>query len=343
MAIIKAVSSRASIGKAVNYVTKDEKTEEKLISGKDCNPQSAIDEMKTTKEMWGKTTGREYYHFVQSFPPEEKITPAEAHTIAQKLAEERFKGHEVVIATHQDKDHVHTHFIVNSVNHEDGYKLHWSKHELQRMKDMSDNLCREYGKSICERGQEVTTYNINKYKALERAITSEGNYKSYVLDCYKAVSEVKEQAINREDFVAKMKDKGYETNWSDNRKHITFTDIEGNKVRNTKLEKDFKDPFGKEELERGFESNFERTSTERRAKEQLERAKELNRGTGTDDTRAVIDNLNATIDSARNAVSIDDSERRDRIAQEQSFKREQDRAREQKVIERNSRGFEIGD
>ena len=160
MAIIKAVSSRASIGKAVNYVTKDEKTEEKLISGKDCNPQSAIDEMKTTKEMWGKTTGREYYHFVQSFPPEEKITPAEAHTIAQKLAEERFKGHEVVIATHQDKDHVHTHFIVNSVNHEDGYKLHWSKHELQRMKEMSDNLCREHGKSICERGQEVTTYNI---------------------------------------------------------------------------------------------------------------------------------------------------------------------------------------
>lgn len=341
MAIIKAVSSRASIATAINYVTKDEKTEEKLVSGIECNPQSAIEEMKATKELWNKTDGRQYKHFVHSFSPEEKVTPEQAHELAKELCKERFKGHEVLVATHQDKDHIHSHIIVNSVNYENGYKLNWSKHDLNMMKEHCNELSREHGLSVPEKGQEITSFNMNKYKALERAITSDGNYKSYVLDCYKAVSEVKEQAINREDFVAKMKDKGYETNWSDNRKHITFTDIEGNKVRNTKLEKDFKDPFGKEELERGFESNFERTSTERRAKEQLERAKELNRGTGTDDTRAVIDNLNATIDSARNAVSIDDSERRDRIAKEQSLEREQSRDRIEKGFGREPKGFEI--
>lgn len=64
MAVIKAVSSRASIGHAINYVTKDEKTEEKLISGIDCSPQTAIDEMKATKEIWHKTEGRQYKHYI---------------------------------------------------------------------------------------------------------------------------------------------------------------------------------------------------------------------------------------------------------------------------------------
>ena len=111
MAIIKAVNSRASIGKAVKYVTKDEKTEEKLISGIDCNPQTAIEEMKTTKEMWGKTDGRQYKHFVHSFPPTDQVTPEQAHEMAKELCKERFEGHEVIIATHKDTDHIHSHII----------------------------------------------------------------------------------------------------------------------------------------------------------------------------------------------------------------------------------------
>src|SRR5665648_836547 len=206
MAVIKAVSSRASVGKLVNYVTQDEKTEEKLISGQDCNPQTAIDEMKATKEIWRKQGGREYYHFVQSFSSEETIMPQEAHAMAKELAEQRFKGYEVVIATHKDRDHIHTHFVVNSVNHEDGYKLNWSKFELQRMKDMSDSIYREHGKSICQKQQYITTYKLCKYKALEQSIT--GGYKSYVLDCYKTVSTIKEKATSQKDFIAKMQEQG---------------------------------------------------------------------------------------------------------------------------------------
>ncbi len=267
MAIIKAVSSRASLGNAVNYITKKEKTEEKLVSGLNCSPKTAIDEMKITKVMYNKTNKRQYYHFVQSFSPDEKITLEEAHKMAKELAEKRFKGYEVVVATHKDTEHIHSHFIVNSVNLETGYKLNWSKGELQKMKDMSDDICRAYDKSICQKGQGLSSYNLNKYKSLEKAIT--GNYKSYVLECYKAVMEVKDISSSREEFIKLMADKGYQTNWKDTRKNITFIDKDGHKIRNSKLEKDFKEPLSKGDLENGFKINAEQSNIREKAREVL--------------------------------------------------------------------------
>lgn len=342
MAIVKAVSSKASIGKAIKYVTQPEKTEEKLISGIECSPQTAIQEMQATKEMWNKTNGRQYKHYVHSFKPDEKITPEKAHELAKELCKDRFKGHEVIIATHTDRDSIHSHIVVNSVNYETGYKLHRSKHDLEQMKKDSDEICRENGLSITVKGKNsLRAYDMKKYKVIEKDLLGKG--KSYVYQCYKAVEEVKEKAVSREDFVAKMKDRGYETNWKDTRKNITFKDQEGNKIRNSNLEKTFDKSFGKEDLERGFERNDERTRAERKAREQLERAKELNRGTGTDDKRAVVDNLNTSIRNANNAVSIDESQRNDRLAKEQSIEREQSRDRAEKSIRNQSKGFEIGD
>ena len=68
MAVIKAVSSKAGIGQALDYVTKEEKTEDKLVSGLHCEPDTVKDEMAATKELWGKTGGRTYKHFVHSLP-----------------------------------------------------------------------------------------------------------------------------------------------------------------------------------------------------------------------------------------------------------------------------------
>lgn len=129
MAVIKAVSSKAGIGQALDYVTKEEKTEDKLVSGLHCEPDTVKDEMQATKELWGKTGGRTYKHFVHSYHEDEHITPEQAHKNAVELAKgtEAWKGHEVLIATHIDRGHIHTHFIVNSVNFEDGHKLQWSK------------------------------------------------------------------------------------------------------------------------------------------------------------------------------------------------------------------------
>lgn len=105
MAVIKAVSSKAGIGHAIDYVTKKEKTEEKLVSGLHCEPETVKEEMQATKELWGKTDGRTYKHYVQSYHEDEKITPEQAHKNAVELAEhtKAWKGHEVLIATHIDK------------------------------------------------------------------------------------------------------------------------------------------------------------------------------------------------------------------------------------------------
>ena len=129
MAVIKAVSSKAGINTVLDYVMQEEKTEQKLLSGLNCVPDTVKDEMRVTKLLWDKDGGRTYKHFVQSFAPGEKINPAQAHQIACQLAASRpeWQDFEVLIATHEDKEHIHTHFVVNSVSYVDGHKLQQSK------------------------------------------------------------------------------------------------------------------------------------------------------------------------------------------------------------------------
>ena len=107
MAVIKAVSSKAGIGHAIDYVTKKEKTEEKLVSGLHCEPETVKEEMQATKELWGKTDGRTYKHYVQSYHEDEKITPEQAHKNAVELAEhtKAWKGHFLIQGTFQDDGH----------------------------------------------------------------------------------------------------------------------------------------------------------------------------------------------------------------------------------------------
>ena len=148
MAVIKAVNSKSSLGGVVDYITNKEKTEEKLISGKDCSPETAVEEMKTTKELYDKTDGRQYKHIIQSFSPEDKISPEKAHQLGREFAEKNFKGFEVVIATHKDKEHIHNHFVVNSVSHETGEKFQQSKKDLENLKIDSDRICEREGLSV---------------------------------------------------------------------------------------------------------------------------------------------------------------------------------------------------
>lgn len=259
MAIIKAVNSKASIGKGINYIVKEEKTEEKLISGINCNPDTAIDEMKATKELYNKTDGRQYAHFIQSFNPKDNISPEKAHQIGLEWLKknEKFDGFEIVMATHKDKEHIHNHFIINSVNFKDGHKLHTNKKEYQEMKNISNELSKEHDLTVPEKSQEkgkITSFNQGKYQAMKRHF--EGEYKSYVIDTAIAVKDSKETAKSKDEFIKAMKDKGYSTNWKDTSKNVTFTDPEGKKVRLSNLEKTFNDhSFSKEELKNEFERN----------------------------------------------------------------------------------------
>lgn len=290
MAVIKAVSSKAGIGQALDYVTKEEKTEDKLVSGLHCEPDTVKDEMQATKELWGKTGGRTYKHFVQSYHEDEHITPEQAHRNAVELAKntEAWKGHEVLIATHIDRGHIHSHFIVNSVNYENGHKLQWSKADLQNLKDRCNEQSRQQGLHVPEKGktfsgeerEETVAWNKETYNLLKQA--EEGEVKSYVQDTALAVMDCRETATSREDFIDQMKARGYGVDWKDSHKYITFTDLERQsqgekqcKVRNNKLEKYYAVDFGKESLEHGFEINArreaERTATTERARQQLDR------------------------------------------------------------------------
>ena len=270
MAVIKAVSSKAGIGQAIDYVTKEEKTEEKLVSGLHCEAETAKEEMQATKELWEKTGGRTYKHFVQSYHKDEKITPEQAHRNALQLAENTpaWKGFEVLVATHKDKDHIHTHFIVNSVNFEDGHKLQWSSADLRELKERCNAQSQEQGLHVPEKGktfegaerEETVAWKKETYQLLKQA--EQGEVKSYAQDIALAVLDCKETATSRETFIQLMNERGYGVDWQDSHKYITYTDLareqageKACKIRNNKLEKYYNMGFGKEELEYEFERN----------------------------------------------------------------------------------------
>ena len=263
MAVIKAVSSKAGIGQAIDYVTKEEKTEEKLVSGLHCEAETAKEEMQATKELWEKTGGRTYKHFVQSYHKDEKITPEQAHRNALQLAENTpaWKGFEVLVATHKDKDHIHTHFIVNSVNFEDGHKLQWSSADLRELKERCNAQSREQGLHVPEKGktfegaerEETVAWKKETYQLLKQA--EQGKVKSYVQDIALAVLDCKETATSQETFIRLMNERGYEVDWKDSHKYITYTDLareqageKACKIRDNKLEKYYNMDFGKESM-----------------------------------------------------------------------------------------------
>ena len=287
MAVIKAVSSKAGINTVLDYVMQEEKTEQKLLSGLNCVPDTVKDEMRVTKLLWDKDGGRTYKHFVQSFAPGEKIDPAQAHQIACQLAASRpeWQDFEVLIATHEDKEHIHTHFVVNSVSYVDGHKLQQSKAELQAMKDYSDQLCAKYGLHITEKGktfdgqerEETAAFSKDTYQLLKKA--EQGEVKSYVQDIALAILDCREKATSRTDFVQRMNERGYGVDWQDSHKYITYTDLareqageKACKIRDNKLEKYYNMDFGKESMEHEFERNA-RTAEAEQSKRAASRVK----------------------------------------------------------------------
>ncbi|MBD5502210.1 MAG: relaxase/mobilization nuclease domain-containing protein [Lachnospiraceae bacterium] len=256
MAIIKAVTnSHSNIKHIINYITKKEKTiGKKLVSGFNCNADSAAQEMQMTKELYGKTQRRSYKHFVLSYPVHEEISPEQAHQLAKEYVEScpLFSGFEVLYATHVDKDHIHTHFVVNSVSFMDGYKFQMSKKDLHDMKVLCNKLCFEHGFSICEIGKkksnsmDLISYDTNKYQFLKKA--QEGKVKSYVQDTAVAIYDAMQQSASKEEFISAMNQKGYSVDWQDNHKYIVFINSEGKKVRNSNLQKTYNLKVGKEEL-----------------------------------------------------------------------------------------------
>lgn len=169
MAVIKIIPSKGRIKNIINYVLNKEKTDDRIISGKDCSPQNAIDEMNTTKELYNKAVGISYHHIIQSFKPDE-ADPKKAHAIGLELAKSQFKNHEVLVVTHVDKHHIHNHLVINSVSFKNGQKLISNKETLREIKRESNRICQREKLSVIKAPYAKSRYSMAEYKLAEKGI-----------------------------------------------------------------------------------------------------------------------------------------------------------------------------
>ena len=231
------------------YITRREKTNHNglnLVSGHNCVFRSSFLEMMATKQSHRKTGGRQYYHFVQSFMPGERLTPDEAHRIGLEFAAKRFPDFEIVVATHTDTGHLHNHFLVNSVSFQSGKKLHQDNDALQEHRMANDEICRSHGLHVLEmysRKQKKKGIGLREYEAARRGV-------SWKFELIKAIEDALYYSPDREMFIRNMEYEGYEINWSDSRKCITYTCPNGMKCRDNKLHDE---TYLKENLEKLFE------------------------------------------------------------------------------------------
>lgn len=270
MAIVKFINSKATLKTTLDYITK--KTEDSLISGINCNKESAFEEMMLTKKQFNKTTGREKVHIIQSFSPLDNITAKEVHEIGLKFAE-YFKNSEIVIATHTDKKHIHNHLVINTVNFETGKKIHINKKDLEKIKEYSNKLCEEFNCTNVLNNKNYLDIKNNEYQIMLKGNSWKGRLIN-AIDFSMANTKTKEE------FILYMNQFGYEVNWKSTRKNITYATPEGFKCRDNKLHEE---KYLKEKMEEyyGIKRNESITNSSTNEYENGRTSKETNIFRGT--------------------------------------------------------------
>ena len=273
MAINKTINKRTNTHGAmrncIEYVLRQNKTSEQLtyVTGPYCHDEINYDLVYRAfleeKKVWDKDSGRMYAHNIISWHKDEQITLEQAFEFGKEFAEKWFQGFQTLVAVHKDKDHIHCHLVTNSVSYEDGRKLHNTKKDLERMKQLTNQMCRERGLTVAEKGKhfdgsqiekgEVIAWSKDKYNLFCQQVKD-----SFVADCAMAVLKALENCISKEMFIEKMKQFGWNVNWTEKRKHITFQNQDGKKVRDSNLSKTFHLDISKEDLENEFDRNYER-------------------------------------------------------------------------------------
>ena len=264
--INKRTNSHGAMRNCIEYVLRPDKTSELLtyVTGPYRHDEINYDLVYRTfleeKKMWDKDTGRMYAHNIISWHKDEQITPDQALEFGKEFAEKWFSGFQTLVAVHKDKDHIHCHLVTNSVSYEDGRKLHNTRKDLERMKQLTNQMCRERGLTVAEKGKhfdgsqiekgEVIAWSKDKYNLFRQQVKD-----SFVADCAMAVLKALENCISKEKFIEKMKQFGWNVNWTEKRKHITFQNQEGKKVRDSNLFKTFHLDISKEGLENEFNGN----------------------------------------------------------------------------------------
>ena len=241
----RGTQSRAAMRGVMLYVMQEKKTmweDEPLISGINCQPQSVYDDFLNTKLLYHKDGGVMFYHMVQSFPKGAEVDPRQAHEAARRLAE-YFDGCEVLVCTHVDREHIHSHCVINSVNFDTGKKLHMAKEQLQELMRRNDMICQEMGLPVFEAAQQQS----RGMSGAEYHTALKGQ--SWKLRLMNTIDECMKYAADKDAFVSLMASEGYAVRWESGRKYITYTTPDGLKCRDNKLHEE---KYCKEAIEREF-------------------------------------------------------------------------------------------
>ncbi len=218
----------------INYCVQDKKvydedSSRRLVSGVNCDGENAFTEFMFTKESYKKTDGMNFYQYVQSFSQDEKISAEDVHKIGLEFAEKAWPGYEVLVATHSDADHLHNHFVINSVGFENGKKLRQPPDTVKKLRGLNDDICKSHGLSVLEpytkSGDKLST---REYRAAEKG-------DSWKFRLMSEIDNAMKKSGNKNDFFNEMNKQGYKVTWTKERKYITFICPDGKKCRDIKL------------------------------------------------------------------------------------------------------------
>ncbi len=204
MAITKIHAIKATVKGAVNYICNPDKTDGKmLISSYGTTPSSAAEDFKfimSQREDPGDET--KAYHLIQSFAPGE-ISAEEAHRIGIELADRLLQSrYSYVIATHNDKGHIHNHLLFCAADNIDYKKYNDCKRTYRHIRQLSDELCEEHDLSVLHENKHLSK-NYKEWMEDRRGNSWKSRLKSDINAAIK-------QSHSYEEFLSLMQAKGYE-------------------------------------------------------------------------------------------------------------------------------------
>ena len=228
----KGTQTRGCMKSVMRYVSQLSKTlwdGQQLVSGIGCQPETAFDEFLSTKLLHHKDGGVQFYHMVQSFPKGADVDPRAVHEAARQLAG-YFEGCEILVCTHTDREHIHSHCIINSVNFETGKKIHMADEQIQALRVCNDQICGELGLPKFQKDEQRQSGGMSN---AEYYPASKGE--SWKFELMRVIDECMRCAGNREEFLVLLRSEGYDATWTDSRKNITYVTPDGRKCRDNKL------------------------------------------------------------------------------------------------------------
>ena len=214
MAVTTIHPIRSTVELSIKYICDPDKTDSQiLISSHGCGHKTADLDFKETWKRWNSASKIQARHLIQSFSPEDEVTPEKSHDIGKALMNKVLKGeYEYVMTTHVDKNHIHNHFVFNNVNNKTGKAYLSNKRTYHNIRDISDTLCYKNKLSVIEHSSGIN--GISYKEVLER---KKGT--SWKAKLQYAIDNAIKRSKDWEEFLKIMKEKGYEIKEG---KHISF-------------------------------------------------------------------------------------------------------------------------